>query len=283
MLSPRSTLVPVTIAALTLLLSPSTNAFVPPSSATTKTSSAKTKSTTSSSSSTTSLPAFPPEFLDSILHPTTAASTDEIILTSADYARQKFWFYFFAGSGAGGIGIAQLPTMFSDAAAARATAELSGSTTRGGATLDAGPLVGIYYDAEISMEDVADAIAKAPSAEFISSRSESLNYMASRGYIERGDFAKEMEVKGCNALASCVVYDAISQGKGGVVSPVVYEDKLEAYRSGIGNGVGGDVVASSFVGDLNGFLAVKVGAFFGLVFCLFIDFAFIANAGIEGW
>jgi len=173
--------------------------------------------------------------------------------------------------------------MFSDAAAARATAESSGSATRGGATLDAGPLVGIYYDAEISMEDIADAIAKAPSAEFISSRSESLNYMASRGYIERGDFAKEMEVKGCNALASCVVYDAISQGKGGVVSPVVYEDKLEVYRSGISNGVGGDVVASSFVGDLNGFLAVKVGAFFGLVFCLFIDFAFIANAGIEGW
>ena len=59
-------------------------------------------------------------------------------------------------------------------------------STRGGAALDAGPLVGIYYDNEISSEDVADAIQKAPTAEFISGRSESLNYMASKGVSKIG-------------------------------------------------------------------------------------------------
>ena len=52
--------------------------------------------------------------------------------------------------------------------------------TRGGAALNAGPLVGLYYDNEISQEDITDAMQKAPTAEFISSRSESVNYFASK-------------------------------------------------------------------------------------------------------
>jgi hypothetical protein len=146
--------------------------------------------------------------------------------------------------------------------------------------LDAGPLLRVYYNNEISAKDVGNAIAKAPSSEYISSRSQSKNYMASKGYIERRDFIKEMEEKGCNPLANYVLYDAISAGKGDVVSPVVYDDKLAAYREG---SLSDGSVAGSFVGDLNGFLAVKVGAFLGLVFCLLVDFGFIANAGIEGF
>jgi len=214
-----------------------------------------------------------PGFLEGIID----SSPDETLSPVVEGARQKFWFYFFAGSGAGGIGLAQLPTIFREAGVARATAG-TGSTL-GGAALNAGPLVGIYYDNEISQADVADVIAKAPTAEFISSRSESVNYMASKGYIEKGDFIKEMEAKKCNPLASYVVYDAISSGKGGLVSPVVYEDTLAGYRDGRS---AGDIPAS-FVGDLNGFLAVKVGAFIGLVFCLFVDFGLVAKAGIEGF
>jgi hypothetical protein len=137
----------------------------------------------------------------------------------------------------------------------------------------------VYYDTEISLNDVVDAIEKAPSADFISERSKSINYMASKGYIERRDFIKEMEAKNCNPLASYVLFDAISSGKGDVVSPVVFEEKLAQYRQGRGNGS----LAESFIGDLNGFLAVKVVAFLGLVFCLLVDFGFIAKAGIEGF
>lgn len=167
--------------------------------------------------------------------------------------------------------------MFREADVARATAG-TGSTL-GGSALDVGPLVGIYYDNEVSQADVATVIQQAPTADFISSRSTSLNYMASKGYIEKRDFIKEMEAKKCNPLASYVVYDAISAGKGDVVSPVDYENKLAGYREG---GSTTDV-AANFVGDLNGFLAVKVGAFFGLVFCLFIDVCFVGNAYIQGW
>ena len=193
-------------------------------------------------------------------------------------ARAKFWFYFFAGSGAGGIGLAQLPSMFNEAAAARETASI-GSPTKGGEALNAGPLVSLYYDNDISVADVSDAISKAPTADFISSNSQSVNFMASKGYIDKNDFIREMSNKGCNALASYSVFDAISSGKGGIVSPVVYDQRLENYRQGSGEGE----VASSFVTDLNGFLAVKVGAFVGLVFCLLVDFGLVAKAGIEGF
>lgn len=193
-------------------------------------------------------------------------------------ARAKFWFYFFAGSGAGGIGLAQIPSMFNEAAAARETAS-TGSPTKGGQALNAGPLVSLYYDNEISVADVNDAISKAPTADFISSNSQSVNFMASKGYIDKNDFIREMSTKGCNALASYSVFDAISSGKGGIVSPVVYDERIEKYRQGSGEGD----VASSFVTDLNGFLAVKVGAFVGLVFCLLVDFGLVAKAGIEGF
>lgn len=219
--------------------------------------------------------AFPPEFLDGILGST---SNESILSPAVEAARQKFWFYFFAGSGAGGIGAAQIPSMFREASVARATAGTGSS--RGGDSLNVGPFVGLYYESDISVDDVIDVIQQAPSADFISSRSESLNYMASKGYIVKGDFIKEMEAKNCNPLASHVVYDAISSGKGGVVSPVVYESRLASYRAERGSG---GEIANSFVGDLNGFLAVKVGAFFGLVFCLLVDVGFIANAGIQGF
>lgn len=204
--------------------------------------------------------------------------SDESLSPAVEAARQKFWFYFFAGSGAGGIGIAQLPAIFRDAAASRGVAGMGPS--RGGSPLNAGPLLGVYYNTEIALNDVLDAIEKAPSAEFISSRSQSMNFMASKGYIERRDFIKEMEIKKCNPLASYVLYDAISSGKGDVVSPVAYDGKLATYRQG--SRADGSV-AGSFVGDLNGFLAVKVGAFLGLIFCLLIDFGFIAKAGLEGF
>mmetsp|Transcript_34725 Transcript_34725/g.83923 ORF Transcript_34725/g.83923 Transcript_34725/m.83923 type:complete len:260 (-) Transcript_34725:570-1349(-) len=256
----QHTLLQAIVTALALLPS-STDAFVSPSAAT----------ATAKLGTRSALPAFPPEFLDGLLAP------DPTISPEVGYARKEFWFYFFAGSGAGGIGIAQLPSIFREAGAARDVAGTG--PTLGGPALDAGPLVGLYYDSEISEGDVADAIQKAPTAEFISSRSESVNYMASKGYIEQGDFLKEMNAKKCNPLASIVLFNAISAGKGGLVSPVVYEDKLAAYREVSST----RDVASSFVGDLNGFLAVKAAAFVGLVFCLLVDLGFVASAGIPAW
>ena len=262
----------------------SAQAFVIPSTAT-------KPSVVPSSISVSALSLFPPEALHvdssnpALREALSSASLllgDDLSSSSAttaavDAARQKFWFYFFAGSGAGGIGLSQVPAVFRDAAAARSVA--GAGPTRGGAPLNAGPLLGIYYDEEISSMDVGEAIEKAPSAEFISSRSRSQNYLAGRGYIDRWDFVREMEGKGCNPLASYALFDAISSGKGDVVSPVVYDEKLAVYRKG-GDGGG---VAASFVGDLNGFLAVKVGAFAALVFCLLIDLGLIVKAGIEGF
>jgi hypothetical protein len=255
------------------LLSPPVNSFVLP------TNNPAQARSTSTSRSNVVVNAFPPDlFLDGILNSGSDDSSHYYLSPAVEAARQKFWFYFFAGSGAGGIGLAQLPSMFREASVARATAGTG--STRGGSSLNVGPFVGLYYGADISVNDIANVVQQAPTADFISSRTSSLNYMASKGYIVKSDFLKEMETKKCNPLASHVVYDAISSGKGGVVSPVVYDKRLSSYREEM---VSTGEIASSFVGDLNGFLAVKVGAFFGLVFCLIVDLGFIANAGIQGF
>jgi len=192
--------------------------------------------------------------------------------------RKKFYFYFLAGSGAAGIGVANLPNVFQEANVARAAAGTG--PTQGGTALDCGPLPKLYYSTEILEADVAEAIQKAPTADFISKRSTGTSYLATRGYIVKDDFVKELIAKKCNPLASYALFDAMSSGKGFAVSPVVYESKLTGYRDNASSGGG---VVSSFGSDLNGFLAVKVGAFFGLVFALFVDVALVANAGIAGF
>jgi hypothetical protein len=60
--------------------------------------------------------------------------------------------------------------------------------------------------------------------------------MASKGYIERSDYVREMNERGCDPLASYALYDAILAGKGGVISPVVYDDGLAAYGEMIRDG-----------------------------------------------
>lgn len=280
MASPRSLSAVLAVALACLLPSPSACSFVLPI-----TPSQIRSAPNNNNNNKIIVSAFPPEFLDGILasssdESSSSAATTVLLSPAVEAARQKFWFYFFAGSGAGGIGAAQLPSMFREASVARAAA--GKGSTRGGSALNVGPFVGLYYGSDISLDDVTNVIRQAPTADYISSRSESLNYMASKGYIVKGDFIKEMEAKKCNPLASHVVYDAISSGKGGVVSPIVYMNKLTSYREE-GGSAGEQKIANSFVGDLNGFLAVKVGAFFGLVFCLLVDLGFIANAGIQGF
>lgn len=279
----------VAAAAAALLLSPSSaDAFLPPS--TTSATAVKNFDTARSKSALSAFPLVPPEFLDGILggggpsHPPPDQAVS-LLDPLVEEARGKFWFYFLAGSGAGGIGLAQVPAVFRDASSARAAAAAARRKTGGGgaaAALDAGPFVRLYYDLEIYTEDLVDAIRRAPTSQYISGRSTSKNFMATRGYIERGDFAKEMDTKDCDPLASYVLFDAISAGKGGVVSPVVYDEKLEAYREGTVAGWG-KAVASSFAVDMNVFLAVKLGAFVGLVFCLFVDFGLVAKNGITGF
>lgn len=86
-------------------------------------------------------------------------------------ARQKFWIYFFAGSGAVGIGLTQVPAIFRDASSARAVAGTG--PTLGGTPLNDVPCAWVHYDNEISSEDIMVTIQKAPMAEFICGRSQS--------------------------------------------------------------------------------------------------------------
>ncbi len=83
--------------------------------------------------------------------------------------------------------------------------------------------------------------------------------MASRGYIKRGDFAKEIDNGGGDRIASYILFNAIWVRKGGWggIARRVRGQVEGPHREAMG--IGG-ITTGPFVGDLNVFLAVKLRA-----------------------
>lgn len=97
------------------------------------------------------------------------------------------------------------------------------------------------------------------------------------GIYCKGGLFKRDGCDGVQSIGKLCPFDAISSEKGGVVSHVVYDDKLASYRDGSDKGS----VSGSFARDLNGFLAIKGGAILALICCLLVDFGFVAKVGID--
>ena len=185
-------------------------------------------------------------------------------------ARGEFYFFFFAGSGAGGIGLAQIPRIYGELKGIR---DLAGEgPSEGGEPVNAG-LSSIFYPT-MYRKDVEKVIAKVPSTATISAQGTSTSYLASKGYIDQSDFVASL--KQCNPLASYALFEALSGGSGSVVSPDVLEENLAKYRSA------SDPVAA-FVSDLQSASLTKLGAYGGLGFLLFIVFALIIESGISAF
>jgi len=190
---------------------------------------------------------------------------------NADFARGEFYFYFAAGSGAGGIGLAQVPKFFQWITDNRS---LDGvGPTAGGTTLETG-LASVVYPT-LYEKDVSQIIQKMPTAERIVSRGTSQGYMASKGYIVREDF--NLALKGCNPLAISATYDALTRGSGDALSPVRFQEAMDQYRAADNKGT------NVLVQDLQAAALTKGSAFVALSFLLFILFFAIGNAGIRGF
>lgn len=193
--------------------------------------------------------------------------------TDPETAKGEFLFFLLGGSGAGGIGLAQIPRIYNELSSIRA---LGGEgPTEGGPSAAIGVSSLLYPP--LSAADLGTAVAKVPTAAQISAQGTSESYLASRGYVDRADFVMACRSKGCNPLASYALFEALSGGSGGCVSPVVMEDKLAEYREAGGKQATVDLV----LGDLTGATATKLGAYGGLAFVLFLIFALIADSGMS--
>ena len=139
----------------------------------------------------------------------------------------QFYFLFFAGSGAGGIGLLQIPriakelTLIRELAAQekRLTEAKAAKTTKttnkpnSGSLSTGNPLVRLLYPSALSVKNIQQVIAKVPKADIINQKGSSTSYFASRGYIVQDDFLQSL--KGCNSpYAAYALFQAITEGKG---------------------------------------------------------------------
>jgi hypothetical protein len=193
--------------------------------------------------------------------------------TTADAAQGTFWFCLSAGSGAGGIGLRQIPKLYEEVVELKELAE--SGTSSGGDTFQ-GPVASLWYPEALSVADIQKVLKAAPEkATVITEKSTSKAYVATMGYMERNDFINCVGRKKCNPLASYAAFDALSGGKGNFASPVDYEANLKKWKSTGGVELLGKALENAIL--------VKLSSFVALAFLLFIIFDLIIENYIYGW
>jgi hypothetical protein len=145
----------------------------------------------------------------------TTLTTSLLQQVNSDQAKSEFFFFFFGGSGALGIGFAQIPKILQEYSY---LSSLKESTNQDGKeTLDANPLSLIGYPEPLAKEDISYIIDNLPSIEEIYNKGPKKSYLATKGCLEReGFFACFPTI---NKVALYAAYEAISQGGGELVAP----------------------------------------------------------------
>lgn len=111
-------------------------------------------------------------------------------------ANAEFFFFFFGGSGALGIGGAQVPKLL---ALNKELQARKGGLSEGGADLNANPIATFGYPETLKEKDIMKIIKEMPSVDKISSLGVKKSYMSQLGYLEREGFDKSLPK--CNPVA----------------------------------------------------------------------------------
>lgn len=144
-----------------------------------------------------------------------------------DQARSEFFFFFFGGSGALGIGFAQVPKLLAESSKVKA---LGGKASRGGADFDITPLATLGYPESLKLADVEEIIKLCPSVEDIYKKGPKKSYLAQRGFIEREGF--DAIFPKSNPLALYAAFDAIAKGGGDLCTPTDAAEVIASWKSG---------------------------------------------------
>lgn len=131
-------------------------------------------------------------------------------------AKGEFFFFFFAGSGALGIGFAQIPKLISEGKRIKA---LAGGVSQGGSDLDINPIATFGFPEPLKEADVNKMIDAIPSMNTMLAAGPKKSYMAKLGYLERQGF--ETCLAEINPLVVYAAFEALGKGGGELASPVV--------------------------------------------------------------
>ena len=152
-------------------------------------------------------------------------ATSYLINVPQEQAQKEFFFFFFAGSGALGIGAAQIPTLIR---IQEKLSSLAGGNTKGGEELSGAFTLG--FPEPLRIADVEEVIQKTDISAVVNAGPKR-GYMAQQGMMERAGMMKSLvEDQGCNPLAAYAVYECFSKGGGELASPIVASEMLEAWR-----------------------------------------------------
>jgi len=200
--------------------------------------------------------------------------------TSKGEAQGAFWFFFLAGSGALGIGFAQVPKILKEYAE---IAALQGKgESKGGEALDLNPIAGFGYPDKIAKADLEYIIRNLPTVDQVQSKGKKLTYMEQQGYLSRQGFVDSFPPS-TNQLSLYVVYDALTGGgSSNSVAPSKYLELSRKWSNELGGG-GGSGTMSEFVGDLTKTQVAKISAYAGLAFLIYLVLDLIVESGISAF
>eukprot|EP01041_Mallomonas_annulata_P010475 gene10475-21850_t len=163
----------------------------------------------------------PSEFVDS-----SSLLLNVLMKVPANQARAEFYFFFFAGSGALGIGAAQIPKVLAEF---KSLELLKGGKTEGGPDLQCGPIATLGFPEPLKEKDILKIIDKFPSVEEISKKGPKASFLAQQGYLERQGF--EACLKDCNPLALFAAFSCFTGGSD-LAAPGEAQDAAMRWKSG---------------------------------------------------
>lgn len=194
-------------------------------------------------------------------------------------AQGAFIFFFFAGSGALGIGGAQIPKLVEEF---NAIGALAGGATAGGETLDLNPVQSLGYKEDIKVQDVKNVLSCFPTVAQIQEAGDGKSFLAQSGFLERVGFERavdqNMEKLGLpvNPLAVYMLFTALTGGGSSVTCPpsAVFE-LVPQWKA--------DESLETLKGDLSSAQSKKLSAYVFFAFLIALVLDLIIESLVNGW
>lgn len=184
-------------------------------------------------------------------------------------AQGEFYFFFFGGSGALGIGFAQVPKVLKEYSDLK---ERLNSPTLGGEDYKSNPISTFGLPAPLKVKDIEYIIANLPTVDQISKKGKKETYMAKVGYLERQAF--DDCFPNANRLALYAAFEGLSAGAGSFMAPNEYLERSTAWKK---DGIAG------FEADLFKSSAKKLSAYSVFAFLIFLVLDLIVESGVNAF
>lgn len=194
-------------------------------------------------------------------------------------AQGAFIFFFFAGSGALGIGGAQIPKLLKEF---QEIGDLAGGPTAGGDTWGLSAVQSLGFKEEVKVQDVRNVLSCFPTVAQIQEKGEGKSYLAQSGFLEREGFQRAVaENMGklnlpVNPLTVHAVFTALTGGGSSVTCPpsAVYE-LVPQWKN--------DESLEQLKSDLGSAQAKKLSAYVFFAFLITLVLDLILESFVNGW